>query len=409
MLISFAMPVYKKEEYLRDAIDSILDQTYQNIELVIVDDATPPSHGIREIVGYFQKHDKRVRYFRNKKNMGVANTRNVANSKARGKIICVQDSDDLSYPHRAQIVYDYFKKNKNVHLMYGSCELVSDMGKPVAKREAADFNISRMKRGNYINHLTVAYKRDIGVKYRKDCRYIDDWYFYLDCVKNGVKIEGVLQTLGIYRILPDGLTLKDGFLPKKKVIQRNALIEEFKDLEEDLSEKLKVGKLQQGRVKAIMKEIPKKSVVMDLGCNGGYLLEKLKGKGCKVSGIETSQYLVNICQQKGLSVIKDDVRTAKLTQKFHRIILGDILEHYYSLTVRDILKNALGALKKKGQIIITVPHKHGCYNAKNIPEHKRDYDVDDFKHMFPKNRIKVKYIKYEDYATPIWSLIIINK
>jgi len=408
MKISFCMPCYNKEPYLADAIESVLRQTYKDIELVIVDDDS--TDGTRYVGEYYaHRYPKKVRYYHNNSNLGVASCRNLAWGLATGDIVCVQDADDLSMNNRATLMNEYFTTHPETQVVYGSCGVTDVFNRKMQNMTAQDFSVFRLKEHNFISHPTVAYRKSLPVQYREGLRYIDDWYFYLDCVKNGVKIEGVLQTLGIYRILPDGLTLKDGFLPKKKVIQRNALIEEFKDLEEDLSEKLKVGKLQQGRVKAIMKEIPKKSVVMDLGCNGGYLLEKLKGKGCKVSGIETSQYLVNICQQKGLSVIKDDVRTAKLTQKFHRIILGDILEHYYSLTVRDILKNALGALKKKGQIIITVPHKHGCYNAKNIPEHKRDYDVDDFKHMFPKNRIKVKYIKYEDYATPIWSLIIINK
>lgn len=408
MKISFAMPVYNKEPYLADAIESVLRQTYKDIELVIVDDKS--TDGTRYVGEYYaNKYPKKVRYYHNNDNLGVASCRNLAWNLAEGEIICVQDADDLSINSRAKIMNDYFTAHPTAQVVYGSCGVTDVFNRKMRNLEAQDFSIFRIKTNNFISHPTVAYRKNITMSYRDGLRYIDDWYFYLDCIKKGIKIEKITPILGIYRIIPDGLTLKGGFLPRSKVVKRNALMKEFADLEEDLSEGLKKDKLQQARIKAILKEIPKKSVVMDIGCNGGYVMERLKKKGCRVFGCETSEYLVKICQNKGLNVVKKDILKSIIFRAHDRVILGDILEHYNTEDVRLIINKALFGLKSNGKIIITVPHKHGCYSVRGIKEHVKDYGLEDFKEMFPQKKMKVKYIKHENFATPIWSLVIINK
>ena len=401
------MPCYKKEEYLADAIESVLNQTHKDIELIIVDDATPRSHGIREIVGHFQKQDKRVRYYRNKTNMGVANTRNIANSYAKGKFICVQDADDLSYPQRAEIVAKYFKKNPKVDLMYGGCEIVSDMGKPLVKRPAEEFVISRMKRANYINHLTVAYRKNIGVEYRKDCRYIDDWYFYMDCFMAGKRFGWVGETIAVYRLVGDGLTYASNKAKKNKA--RFALAKEFENLEVDISKKIKKSAIQEVRIKRILKLVPKRSKVMEMGCNTGAIIKRLKDdKKCNVSGVELARNLVDKARDKGLNVYQGNIMQYSNGARYDRVILGDVLEHYTHSETKKILENSKKMLKEGGKLIITVPFEHGIYSKQYVQEHVEDYSAEDIQGLIPNMKVESQPIICGTIAIPTWLIMTVQ-
>ena len=91
-LISIIVPVYKVEKYLRRCVDSILSQTYQNIEVLLIDDGSPDSSG--DICDKYSEKDPRVRVF-HKENGGVSSARNMALDIARGEYVSFIDSDDF--------------------------------------------------------------------------------------------------------------------------------------------------------------------------------------------------------------------------------------------------------------------------------------------------------------------------
>lgn len=94
--ISVVMPVYNAEKYLREAIDSILNQTYGDFEFIIIDDGSTDSSP--EIVRSYS--DPRIRFYINEHNMGVAETLNLGLELASGEYIARMDSDDISLPER---------------------------------------------------------------------------------------------------------------------------------------------------------------------------------------------------------------------------------------------------------------------------------------------------------------------
>ena len=94
-LVSIIMPSYNTAPYIRETIQSVLDQTYQNWELIIVDDCS--TDNTDEVVASIK--DKRIRYLKNEKNSGAAVSRNRSLSEAKGRWIAFLDSDDRSEEH----------------------------------------------------------------------------------------------------------------------------------------------------------------------------------------------------------------------------------------------------------------------------------------------------------------------
>lgn len=103
--ISVIMPVYNGEKYLREAIDSILCQSFQNFEFIIVDDAST-DRSLQIIQSY---KDKRIILLQNEQNRGNYPSRNRGLTIATGKYICVMDADDIAYPLRLEKQYKYME------------------------------------------------------------------------------------------------------------------------------------------------------------------------------------------------------------------------------------------------------------------------------------------------------------
>lgn len=109
--ISVIMPYYNSEKYISDAIKSILNQTYKNFELILLDDGSKDNS--RKIVDSFL--DKRIISMNNIKNIGHPASMNKLINSAKGDFIAIMDSDDISHPERLKIQMNYiFEKNLDV-------------------------------------------------------------------------------------------------------------------------------------------------------------------------------------------------------------------------------------------------------------------------------------------------------
>ena len=97
-LISIIMPVYNAANFLSQAIDSILNQTYSHFEFIIIDDDSKDNSW--KIIKQYAKKDNRIRAFKNQINLGVSLTSNIATSKTKGKFLVRMDADDISFSDR---------------------------------------------------------------------------------------------------------------------------------------------------------------------------------------------------------------------------------------------------------------------------------------------------------------------
>ena len=105
-LISVLLSVYNDDENIKKSIDSILSQSYKNIELLVIDDGSTDK--TYEILNGIK--DSRLKIFRNKDNLGLTKCLNILIKKSQGQILARQDSDDISLPTRLEVQYNTLHK-----------------------------------------------------------------------------------------------------------------------------------------------------------------------------------------------------------------------------------------------------------------------------------------------------------
>jgi len=122
--VSVVIPVYNREGYIGDAIQSILSQTLQDFELIVVDDGS--SDGTPEAVE--RVRDPRIRLVRNRENLGIPQTRNRGLEEARGEYVAWLDSDDMALPSRLQVQVDFLDRAPAIALVGSWAGTMNDAG-----------------------------------------------------------------------------------------------------------------------------------------------------------------------------------------------------------------------------------------------------------------------------------------
>ena len=181
-LVSIIMPSYNTGKYIAAAINSVIEQTYQNWELLIVDDGS--SDNTDEIVELYLE-DQRIKYFKNKKNRGAAVSRNRALKKAKGKWIAFLDSDDLWKPEKLKKQISFMKKN-NYLFSYTNYEEINTNGDFIGRKISGPKKITRTGMFNYCwpGCLTVMYNADkIGIIQIVDIKKNNDYAMWLKLCK----------------------------------------------------------------------------------------------------------------------------------------------------------------------------------------------------------------------------------
>lgn len=117
--VSVLTPIYNTNpQHLREMIESILNQTFADFEFLILNDS-PDSTEIEQIVLEYAKHDKRIKYSKNDKNMGITPSRNKLLKMARGEYLAIFDHDDISVPDRLAREVEFLDTHANVGVVSG--------------------------------------------------------------------------------------------------------------------------------------------------------------------------------------------------------------------------------------------------------------------------------------------------
>jgi glycosyltransferase involved in cell wall biosynthesis len=200
-LISIIMPVFNGAKFLKDAIDSILNQTYTNFEFIIVDDKSTDSS--LKIIKSFS--DNRIKILQNKINSGVAFSLNKALKVAKGKYIARMDADDISYLNRIEKQVKFLDKNPNIIAVGCQVKIIDNDNQITGTRH---YPINPQKCHDYlmltspIQHPTLMARAEIYkiIGYTNEYKTAEDWDLYFRFLNYG-QLSNINQYLYSYRQL----------------------------------------------------------------------------------------------------------------------------------------------------------------------------------------------------------------
>jgi glycosyltransferase involved in cell wall biosynthesis len=207
MKVSVIIPVYNSEKHIREALDSVLNQTYKNIEIIVVDDGS--SDHTPEVI---RTHYPMIRYM-GQKNGGAAKARNLGIREASGEWIAFLDSDDIWLPTKVEQQVEYFKNHPDVGFIFTDHINFHENGlqePPTQKREfllSGDPVMTIFKNGK-VNTSTVMMRREVIPKvgyFDETLRVAEDTDLWMR-VAMQCRIDVMDQPLAKRRSRPDSLS-----------------------------------------------------------------------------------------------------------------------------------------------------------------------------------------------------------
>ena len=199
-LVSVIMPYYKKSEFINASVNSILNQSFKEFEIILIDDElTKNSYEILENV---KKLDVRIRVFKNKKNLGAGQSRNDAINFCKGQYIAFCDCDDLWRQNKLEKQMK-FMKDCNLEFSFTSYEIINNDNLKIGFREAQkNLSFKQLRNSCDIGLSTVILQKNIfnNEKFRfGKTKTKEDFILWLLLAKNGIQISGIKECLVSWR------------------------------------------------------------------------------------------------------------------------------------------------------------------------------------------------------------------
>lgn len=206
--ISVIMAVYNTEKYLDESIKSVLNQTFSNFELIIINDNSKDNS--LKIIQKYQQIDKRIILLNNSENIGPAASRNEGIKISKSKYIAILDSDDISLPKRLESQYEFLESHPDVFLCGTRALFIDEDGYTINRSEFIIGNekIKQiMPRRNCIIHSSIMFRNE-GIYYREKFTYAQDYDFYLILLSKGLVLENLKDILVKYRVVSGNISSK---------------------------------------------------------------------------------------------------------------------------------------------------------------------------------------------------------
>lgn len=204
-LVSIVTPTYNAENYLKYTIESVLSQTYQNWEMLIVDDCST-DNTVAIIKSYIEK-DNRITLIELDKNSGAAVARNTAIEKASGRYIAFLDSDDRWLPNKLEKQIG-FMQNNNYAFTYTAYEKINESGEYAGNVGIPDkVNYADLLKVCSIGCLTAVYDtKALGKIYMPLIRKRQDLGLWLKILKQIPYAYGLNEVLAQYQLRSDSIS-----------------------------------------------------------------------------------------------------------------------------------------------------------------------------------------------------------
>ena len=187
-LVSIAMTTYNGEKYLIQQLDSILTQTYKNLEVIICDDKSLDNTA--KIIKEYQKSDSRIKFFPNETNLGFKKNFEKAISFCSGEYIALSDQDDIWEKNKIELLLENIK---DFDLIHSACSLIDENSIQISplwlKEDDLKYTFSKIIFGNSVTGCTTLFKKELLKDFFPIPRgeYYHDWWLALLAIKgNGI-------------------------------------------------------------------------------------------------------------------------------------------------------------------------------------------------------------------------------
>lgn len=230
LLVSIITPCYNSEKYLSQAIQSVLNQTFQNWELLLIDDCS--SDTTYTIITDFTSQDPRIKAFKLDTNSGAGKARNLGIQKASGNYIAFLDADDLWKPEKLEKQL-YFMQSHKIPFTFSFYETIDEAGNLRNETITTPTKITykQLYFCNWIGNLTGIYSVDFFGKIPiSSIKKRQDWMLWLQIVKQTKFATPVPESLAYYRVRQDSISaskwklIKYNFKVYKDFHKRNFLM-----------------------------------------------------------------------------------------------------------------------------------------------------------------------------------------
>ena len=206
-LVSIILPYFNKREYIEETIYSLLNQTYQDFEIIIVDDESNEDSKI--ILNEIKKIDSRIFILKNSKNLGAGYSRNKAIKFSKGKFLAFCDCDDLWDQNKLNNQLKFMKKF-NIDACHTSYSIVNHLGKIIGERRAASkLNYNNLLNSCDIGLSTVIIKKKLLDNFEiffPNLKTKEDYILWLKLTKKGIIFFGLDEKLTKWRKLKNSLS-----------------------------------------------------------------------------------------------------------------------------------------------------------------------------------------------------------
>lgn len=224
--VSILMPVYKTAHFLRESMESMLSQTFEDFELIVLDDCSPDN--AEEILDTYP--DPRIVRYKGDNNVGLSNILNVGIAMARGKYIARMDSDDISLPNRLQVQVDYLESHPEIDLVSVGMQLFGAKEEIwIRERNPEKIKIIALFHSPIL-HASSMWRRERfeenGLCFRQEMVPSEDYDLWTRAFVKGLLFTNLPDVLYKYRIHPAQATTRTDLTAEKdRQVQQNYLQE----------------------------------------------------------------------------------------------------------------------------------------------------------------------------------------
>ena len=222
-LVAIIIPTFNTGKYIKEAVDSAINQTYKNKEIIVVDDGS--TDNTKEILDIYIQ-DNKIKYIY-QENKGLAGARNTGIKAANGDYIAFLDSDDIFLPNKIEKQIEFLENNRDCDVCY--CDVWHFYDDEPNKLMKLDYKyysgsevLKNLLKKNFINPLTVVTRRSVVDKYGVFNEYFkrtEDWEYWIRLVWQGVKFCFLPEILAKYRMRKDSLSFNWNSEIQRKELQ----------------------------------------------------------------------------------------------------------------------------------------------------------------------------------------------